>query len=232
MPRVGWGATGSSPRPPWRACGVVAAGNKKNLDHFSSCACHPCAGAMLIFWDPSPLRRRLPPPAATTSSPCPTLPPTLGRQRPSLHRHTSCAVAPSRSSDRDPARYTPWPLPLPPIVAVVTHRSWHVASPAAPEHASRPSDCVHATRALRGTPGQVAPAGAMERVAWQVMTGMARQWRVGGEWVHGVGLGGGGWGRPRAPDRVCRAGQVRGVKHKRIWTISRVVRVILAQGPC
>jgi len=22
---------------------------KKNLDHFSICACHPCAGAMLIF---------------------------------------------------------------------------------------------------------------------------------------------------------------------------------------
>jgi len=23
--------------------------SKKNLDHFSICACHPCAGAMLIF---------------------------------------------------------------------------------------------------------------------------------------------------------------------------------------
>ena len=23
--------------------------NQKNLDHFSICACHPCAGAMLIF---------------------------------------------------------------------------------------------------------------------------------------------------------------------------------------
>ena len=38
---------------------------KKNLDHFSICACHPCAGAMLIFsvsfqfYQMSPKRRQL-----------------------------------------------------------------------------------------------------------------------------------------------------------------------------
>ncbi len=41
-------------------------GRKKNLDHFSICACHPCAGAMLIFsvsfqfYQMSPKRRRPP----------------------------------------------------------------------------------------------------------------------------------------------------------------------------
>ena len=33
----------------WRKVLFGGEGRKKNLDHFSICACHPCAGAMLIF---------------------------------------------------------------------------------------------------------------------------------------------------------------------------------------
>jgi hypothetical protein len=34
---------------PSRRCRVLTIEQRKNLDHFSICACHPCAGAMLIF---------------------------------------------------------------------------------------------------------------------------------------------------------------------------------------
>ena len=35
--------------PPFARLERAPAGGKKNCLHFSICACHPCAGAMLIF---------------------------------------------------------------------------------------------------------------------------------------------------------------------------------------